>query len=530
MSRETFYITTPIYYPSDDLHIGHAYCSVAADTMAKYKRLRGYDVFFLTGTDEHGQKIEEVARDRGLEPQEFVDQMLVKIKNLWSLMHVDYDGFIRTTDSRHVKAVQDIFAKLYKKGDIYEGVYEGWYCTPCESFWTESQLVEGMCPDCGRPVEKTREKSYFFRLSKYADRLKELFSEQADFVEPVSRAHEMINNFLEAGLEDLAVSRSSFSWGVPLPFDEDSIAYVWVDALCNYISALGYPDDTELFDRYWPADVHFVGKEIMRFHSLIWPAILMALELPLPKKVFGHGWLLFEGGKMSKSKGNVVDPAILVERYGLDALRYFLLREFPFGSDGNYSTEALIKRSNSDLSNDLGNLLSRVVAMTTQSFPQGLPAEKDFAGIDADLTALADETVIQLEQHFEKMEFSLVLEAIWRLISQSNKYIDMTTPWILAKEENSRARLAAVLYTLLDVLRRVAVWLSPFMVSTPAKMREQLGISAAGAETEAELSSWESAAQSGLYRDDFIVHKGQAIFPRIDLEAELKAIEKLDKK
>lgn len=528
MSRQTYYITTPIYYPSDDLHIGHAYCSIAADTMAKYKRMRNYDVYLLTGTDEHGQKIERVARERGLEPQEFVDGMVVKIKDLWELMHVDYDGFIRTTDPQHVTAVQEIFSKLYEKGDIYEGVYEGWYCTPCESFWTESQLVDGLCPDCHRPVEKTSEKSYFFRLSKYEERLKDLFREQKDFVEPASRANEMINNFLKAGLDDLAVSRSNFSWGIPLPFDPDSIAYVWVDALCNYITALGYPNEPEKFDHYWPADVHLVGKEIMRFHSLIWPALLMALELPLPKKVFGHGWLLFEGGKMSKSKGNVVDPVILVERYGLDAIRYFLLREFPFGSDGNYSTEALLKRSNSDLSNDLGNLLSRVVAMITQSFPEGFPSEKDFAELDAELTQMADETAVKVEKHFEKMEFSLVLETIWRLIGQSNKYIDLTTPWILAKEEASRPRLAAVLYTLADVLRRVSVWISPFMVYTPEKMREQLGISAAGAEIEEELSSWDSAAKAGLYQDNFRVQKGKPLFPRIDVEAELASIEKLD--
>ncbi|HHX37234.1 MAG TPA: methionine--tRNA ligase, partial [Clostridiaceae bacterium] len=435
--RPTFYITTPIYYPSDKLHIGHSYTTVAADAMARYKRLRGYDVMFLTGTDEHGQKIQTKAEEAGVEPQIFVDRIVATIKELWQLMDISYDRFIRTTDDYHEKAVQAIFQKLYDKGDIYLGEYEGWYCTPCESFWTESQLAEGKCPDCGRAVEKSKESSYFFRLSKYQDRIIQLYNDSPEFIQPTTRANEMLNNFLLPGLDDLAVSRSSFDWGVRVPFDPDHVIYVWIDALVNYITALGFPNESgegSDFARYWPADVQLIGKEIVRFHTIIWPALLMALDLPMPKQVFGHGWLLIGDGKMSKSIGNVIDPVKLCERYGVDAIRYFLLREVPFGSDGNFDNRALVTRINSDLANDLGNLLSRTTAMIAKYFDGVLPTEREIGDYDAELIEQAMTSARNAERLMDKMEFSQVLAEIWKLIGRSNKYIDETTPWLLAKE------------------------------------------------------------------------------------------------
>ena len=527
MPEGKYYITTPIYYPSGQLHIGHSYTTVAADAMARYKRMRGADVFFLTGMDEHGQKIQRTAEKAGMTPQEFVDGMAVDIKALWQLLDVRYDGFIRTTDAHHVKAVQAIIQQLKDQDDIYKGSYQGLYCTPCEAFWTPSQAPEGTCPDCGGPLEATEESCYFFRLSRYQDRLMELFTGDDPFVLPASRAHEMINNFLKPGLDDVAVTRTSFDWGVHVPFDPDHVVYVWIDALSNYITALGYPDDPALFNRYWPADVHLIGKEIMRFHSLIWPALLMALDLPVPKRIFGHGWLLLKEGKMSKSKGNVVDPVILVDKYGVDAIRYFLLREVPFGADGVFSNQALIERINSDLANDLGNLLSRTAAMITQSFPRGLPDERQEEAVDQELNELAGQTLALVETHMEQLEFSLSLEAIWAQIGRSNKYIDVTMPWILAKNEADHPRLAAVLYTLADNLRRIAVMISPFMTRTSAKIREQLGIPGLDLRTGVDNRSWASAGEQGLYVGNDKVSKGPAMFPRIDVEKELTSLEAL---
>lgn len=522
MEKKTFYITTPIYYPSDKLHIGHSYTTVAADAVARYKRLKGYDVMFLTGTDEHGQKIQRKAEEKGVTPKQYVDGIVSGIKDMWKLMDISNDRFIRTTDEYHIKSVQQIFKKLYDQGDIYKSEYEGWYCTPCESFWTKTQLVDGKCPDCGREVELTKEESYFFRLSKYQDKLIKYIEEHPDFIQPVSRQNEMLNNFLRPGLEDLCVSRTSFDWGIPVTFDEKHVVYVWIDALSNYITALGYgsSDDSD-YKKYWPADVHLVGKEIVRFHTIIWPAMLMALGEPLPKQVYGHGWLLLEGGKMSKSKGNVVDPVILVEKYGLDAIRYFLLREVPFGSDGVFSNEALINRINSDLANDLGNLVSRTVAMIDKYFGGTLPSEKVSGDFDEDLKKMVTELTPKVEELMDKLQFSSALAEIWKVISRTNKYIDETMPWVLAKDEASKPRLAAVLYNLAESLRVISILLQPFMTQTPAKIWHQLGL------TGSDVLTWESARVWGGYPEGISVNKGEVIFPRIDVKKEMEELEKL---
>lgn len=525
MGNKRFYITTPIYYPSDKLHIGHSYTTVAADAIARYKRLKGFDVMFLTGTDEHGQKIQRRAEEKNVTPKEYVDHIVGGIKELWSLMKITNDKFIRTTDDNHIKSVQKIFKKLYEIGDIYKSQYEGWYCTPCESFWTKTQLNDGRCPDCDGKVELTKEESYFFKLSKYQDKLIEHIEKNPDFLQPASRQNEMINNFLKPGLEDVCVSRTTFNWGIPVDFDDKHVVYVWIDALSNYITALGFnSEDDSDHKKYWPADVHLVGKEIVRFHTIIWPAMLMALGEPLPKQVFGHGWLLLDGGKMSKSKGNVVDPVILINKFGLDAIRYFLLREVPFGSDGIFSDEALINRINADLANDLGNLVSRTVTMIEKYFAGLIPKDKQAEDIDNDLKNEVIYAASQVEILLDKFQFSTALTEIWKMISRSNKYIDETMPWILGKDETQKKRLAAVLYNLAETLRIVSVLLQPFMPETPFEIWKQLGI------LEGECTSWDSSQRWGLYDEKFQAKKGKVIFPRIDLAKELEELEKLDPK
>ncbi|MEB3101471.1 methionine--tRNA ligase [Ferviditalea candida] len=519
-SRKTFYITTPIYYPSDKLHIGHAYTTVAGDAMARYKRLRGYEVMYLTGTDEHGQKIERKAKEKGVTPQQFVDDIVSGIKQLWSKLDISYDDFIRTTEKRHIESVEYIFQKFLDQGDVYLGTYEGWYCTPCESFFMERQLVDGNCPDCGRPVEKVKEEIYFFRMSKYADQLLKYYEENLDFIQPESRKNEMINNFIKPGLEDLAVSRTTFDWGVKVPGDPKHVIYVWIDALSNYITALGYGSgQPDKFDRYWPADVHLVGKEIVRFHTIYWPIMLLALGVPLPKKVFGHGWLLMKDGKMSKSKGNVVDPVTLIDRYGLDALRYYLLREVPFGSDGTFTPESFVERVNFDLANDLGNLLNRTVAMIHKYYQGELPAyQGDITPYDRPLAEFATKTVRQVEEVMENMEFSVALSSIWQLVSRTNKYIDETQPWNLVKDESRNQELASAMYHLAESIRIVSIMLQPFMTQAPKRIWEQLGIA------DGKLTEWDSIREFGALPGGLKVIKGEPIFPRLDVDQEVAYI------
>lgn len=524
--NKTYYITTPIYYPNNNLHIGHAYTTVAGDAMARYKRLRGYDVMYLTGTDEHGQKIQKSAEEAGKDPQTFVDEIVSGIQKLWGKMDISYDDFIRTTEPRHKKVVQKIFQKLLEQGDIYLGEYEGWYCVPCESFFTDRQAEDGKCPDCGRDVQKIKEKSYFFRMSKYADKLLAFYEENPGFIQPESRKNEMIQNFIKPGLEDLSISRTTFDWGIPVSSDPEHVVYVWLDALTNYITAIGYMADDEeqraRFEKYWPADVHLVGKDIVRFHTIYWPIFLMALGLPLPKKVFAHGFFQVMGEKMSKSKGNVIDPDPLIKRFGLDSVRYYLLREVPFGADGVFTPEAFVERVNADLSNDLGNLLHRTLTMVEKYFDGVVPERvEDATEHDQKLIKKARETVHKVEEAMEELQFSVALSAIWELIRFGNRYIEATQPWNLAKDEEKRHILGSVLYHLLEELRMVSILIQPFLTQAPAKMREQLGID------DAKLTSWDSLYTFGALKPGTKTNKGQPVFPRMDVKKEVEEILKM---
>lgn len=523
MNKKPYYITTPIYYPSGNPHIGHCYTTLACDVVARLKRMQGYDVMFLTGTDEHGQKIEDKAKEAGVTPQAYVDEIVANFKKLWERLGITYDRFIRTTDPYHVESVQKIFEDLYKKGYIYKSEYKGKYCKPCESFWTESQLVDGKCPDCGREVTDASEEAYFFKLSEFGPRLEALLTdEELNFLEPKSRVNEMVNNFIKPGLQDLCVSRTSFKWGVPVTFDEGHVVYVWVDALSNYITALGYENsEYDDMDKYWPADMHVMAKEIIRFHSLVWPAILMALDIPLPKKIYGHGWITFGGGKMSKSSGNVIDPFVLSDRYGVDALRYHLLREMPFGSDCPYTNEMMFNRLNCDLANDLGNLVSRTVAMAIKYFGGTLPVEREESELDDELLSMLSTLSSEVTSDFETMHISDGLEKIFKVIARANKYIDENAPWVLAKDEDQKIRLATVLYNLLDAIRRCTILLSPVMPTTATKIYEQVG-------ADETNTAWDDAATYGALKADVTVTKGEVLFPRIDIAKELEELEALN--
>lgn len=510
MEKKSFYITTPIYYPSDRLHIGHAYCTTIADSVARYKRLAGYDVFFLTGSDEHGQKIQRKAQENKVTPIEYVDKIVASFKHLWEKLNISHNDFIRTTETRHREVVQAIFQKIYDQGDIYKASYEGWYCTPCETFWIERQLTDGKCPDCGRPVEVLQEESYFFRMSKYQDRLLTYIEENPDFIQPASRRNEMIN-FIKGGLEDLCVSRTTFDWGIPVPFDTKHVVYVWFDALTNYITAAGYLHDRDKFSQYWPADIHLVGKEIVRFHSIIWPIILMAMGVELPKMVYGHGWLVVEGDKMSKSKGNVIDPIQLIEEFGADTIRYFLLREITLGMDGNFSREALISRINADLANDLGNLLHRTLNMIGRFNNGVIEQPGDVESVDHELIKLAQDTSAEYERLMEAMDINAAIKQLWTLISRTNKYIDETAPWALAKDPAKKSRLNTVMYNLAETLRIICILLSPFMPNTAPKIWQQLGI-----ESDFSAVTLNDAQGWGRLAAGTKVAKPEPIFPRIE--------------